>query len=1003
MSSMRSLFALAALSASFVMLAACGHGQASHLLPRGAGPSSGGVTGAHRKPRTINEAAYPNAVLADHPAAFYRLDDAGTTMSDAGPNSLTGTFGSAVAHGAGSLVPNTIDPAAGFAGGSWSATKIATVGQSSTLQPAAVSVEVWLSELSVNSGGFIDVVSYGTQSGQAYTLQLTPSNTLSWYQTTTSGSLYTAGSTVLTPGSAYHVVATYDGANAKIYVNGVLDGSAGGGASLSYAGIGTAGLSIGAGQGTTRNVFNGTLDDVSVFPAALSSTQVSAHYAAAQAAPDDPYALKVMADTPLAYYRLDDAGKTMYDATNNRINGTYGSAITKRVTGLVANTADTAAAFPGGAWNASSLATVPQTSALQPTSVSVEAWIKLSALNTSGDNIDFIAYGSQTGGRAYGLTLTAQNTVKLYIATGTGGAKKEALGATVLTAGNTYHVVGTYDGSSAQLYVNGNVDGSSSGGTAIWYGGIGTAGLSMGAAQNSSRAVLNGTIDEVAVYGTALTALQVSTHYTTPTWSNAQAGPPHIQTWAYLTSSWNFAVSMHYLLRHVDWVEAGWSDTALSNQFRAAGGRHASYYIDPGIVYYCNSPFGPTSQNTPGSCSLPSGPLGDPTLNSDESAWLHATQATTNSLPTCYASPAGARLHYWDSGVCGDPNNVYLWGEMPNRGSSHVRTAFASSVAAATSSSTVDALFLDDSSAHYDPSPSGGFIYQFGATPSEYDSLGSGADARFNSDVIGLACSAARPVFFNGPSWNSLDTVNGPTEKNDDSNFLRSPCSLGVSIEGAFVAGFRKSLNQHAQWNTFIPAANQALLAQGLGKIALMLNYTSCSYGGGCTFDPVGDRLYGLAGIWLVYDPRYSMAWNGVTQDNDPNMTDTDGNWDSMVAEYGIVPTQPVQTATGTNITTLQIPNGHSAGSSNPPGGAFRREFAQCYQDGASIGRCAVVLNAESPDYTSGGVISFPALSNSYSSSLVLNDKPGDAGGTATWTGSVPTTMQPMTAVILKQ
>jgi len=121
-----------------------------------------------------------------------------------------------------------------------------------------------------------------------------------------------------------------------------------------------------------------------------------------------------------------------------------------------------------------------------------------------------------------------------------------------------------------------------------------------------------------------------------------------------------------------------------------------------------------------------------------------------------------------------------------------------------------------------------------------------------------------------------------------------------------------------------------------------------------------------------------------------------------LVAEFNIVPTQPYQTATSNDITTLQIPDGHTAGSS-PAGGAFRREFAQCYQNGSSIGGCAVVINPESNNYTSGGVVTMPTLTHSYTSSLVLNDSPADSGGTATWTGSVPTSLQPMTAVILKQ
>jgi hypothetical protein len=987
------------MSASLVALASCGHrGGALHALPPGAGAANGGGTaGTARKPRTINEAAYPNAVLTDHPVAFYRLDDTGTTMADAGTNGLNGTYGSAVTHGAGSLVPNTIDPGTGFNGGAWSATKIATVAQSSTLQPTNVSIEAWVSEKTVNSAGFIDLLSYGSQTGQGYTLQLTTSNTLSLYLTTTGGSAYVAGTTVLTPGSAYHVVATYDGANAKIYINGTLEGTSTGGTAISYAGIGTYGLSIGAGQNTSRQVFNGTLDDVSVFNAALTSTQVSAHYAAGQVAPDDPYAQSIISDTPVAYYRLDDAGTTMYDATNNRINGKYGSAITKRVSSLVANTADTAATFPGGAWSANSIATVPQNTLLQPAAITIEAWIKEATAN-SGAYVDLVSYGPQSG-QGYSMQISPSNTITVFLKT-TGTPSSITLsGATVLTAGTVYHVAATYDGTYAKLYVNNYLDASVSTTGNIDYSGISTYGLALGATQSTTRTVFNGTMDEVAIYDHALLDTRIYAHYTTTSWTSNQAGPPHILTWAYLDDSRNFSVSMQYLLRHVDWVESA-GDGTLANTFRASGGRHAAQYVDPAIGYYCNSPFGPTSQNTPGSCALPSGPLGDPTLSSDDTAWLHGSTATTSSSPSCYAAPIGARLHYWDADTCGT-STQFLWGEPFYPGSSHVQTAFASFTTSLLTSNTRDAFFMDDSSPHYNTN---GLIYQFATTAKEYDTLGSSADSTFNRDVIALACKAARPVFFNGPSWDPLDATNGPIQKTDDSNFLKSPCTLGVAIEGGFVSGFRKSLNQHAEWNTFIPAADQALLAPSLGKSALVLNYIACSYGSsGCTYDPVGDRIYGLAGIWLVYDPRYTIAWNGVTQDNDPHMSDGDGNWDSMVAEYGIVPTQPYQTATGVDIKTLQITNGHSGGSGNPAGGAFRREFAQCYQDGASIGRCAVVLNAESPDYTSGGVVTMPTLSHTYSSSLVLNDLPADYGGTATWTGTVPTTLQPMTAVILKQ
>jgi hypothetical protein len=306
---------------------------------------------------------------------------------------------------------------------------------------------------------------------------------------------------------------------------------------------------------------------------------------------------------------------------------------------------------------------------------------------------------------------------------------------------------------------------------------------------------------------------------------------------------------------------------------------------------------------------------------------------------------------------------------------------------------------MDDSNPYYDPVND--YQFHFGTTSAEYDTLGTTA---YKNDMIAMACKAAKPTVFNGPSWDSLDTTNGPAQKAIVTAMLRSPCVYGAEVEQAFSAnGGRKNLNTQNERATFIPIADDILLTQSLQKFAVIDNYASCAYGSSCTFDPVGDRLYSLGGMWLIYDPRYTVAWNQVDAGNgDPFMVDLDGNWDGLVAEFTIVPTQPYQTATGTDITTLQRPDSHTAFGA-PAGGSFVREFAQCYQDGTSIGGCAVVLNPESSDYTSGGVVTMPTLAHSYSSSLVLNNQPADAGGSATWTGSVPTSLQPMTAVILKQ
>ena len=72
-----------------------------------------------------------------------------------------------------------------------------------------------------------------------------------------------------TLGKWYHVVATYDGTNQKIYVNGVLENTRG---SAGYRAPSITTKIARRGQGT--NFINGTLDDVRIYNRALSAAEV---------------------------------------------------------------------------------------------------------------------------------------------------------------------------------------------------------------------------------------------------------------------------------------------------------------------------------------------------------------------------------------------------------------------------------------------------------------------------------------------------------------------------------------------------------------------------------------------------------------------------------------------------------------------------------------------------------------------------------------------------------
>src|SRR2546426_625083 len=85
---------------------------------------------------------------------------------------------------------------------------------------------------------------------------------------------------VLPLGSWTHLVGTFDGSTVRLYVNGALFSSAPASGPLS----GGAGQSFIGRLGQGVFPFQGTLDEVAVFPSALSAERVRAHYQASSAA-----------------------------------------------------------------------------------------------------------------------------------------------------------------------------------------------------------------------------------------------------------------------------------------------------------------------------------------------------------------------------------------------------------------------------------------------------------------------------------------------------------------------------------------------------------------------------------------------------------------------------------------------------------------------------------------------------------------------------------------------
>ena len=261
------------------------------------------------------QADYSNTVMSLNPVAYWRLNEPTAPLVNYGLGTAT-NLGSALVAGNGTYyhsptlqMPGAVagDPAATLNGTS----QYAEVAYNGALNPAGtLTVEFWAKLDIAVTAAKSGVVSRSFVSGgrQAGYLFFTHNGNNKWQFRVYNGA---AGVTVtdvngpdIDPGVWYHVTGVYDGTQAHIYVNGAELSPAVTGA---YVANTNSPLRIGAGttEGPATLFFPGTLDEVAVFPTALSASTIAAHYAAASTnAPG--YAAQILASGPSGYWRLNE-------------------------------------------------------------------------------------------------------------------------------------------------------------------------------------------------------------------------------------------------------------------------------------------------------------------------------------------------------------------------------------------------------------------------------------------------------------------------------------------------------------------------------------------------------------------------------------------------------------------------------------------------------------------------------------------------------------------------
>lgn len=238
---------------------------------------------------------YASNILSAKPLGYYQLSDATSKLVDSSNHSVSGTYGSAVIRQTEAVTAGAAS-AAGFPGGSsYNSNGYAYTPRNAALQPATVSLEVWIKLDAPNATNHdIPVVVYGTVGrGVRYGLWihgLGAGKQCFLYQQHNLGAVPFAvhGTTDLLVGSIYHIVTTSDGQTVRTYVNGVPETATAYAGSIDYSATFSDGLQIGGANQIPAYAgasFPGTIGQVAVYSGALSASQVTSHFLAGQSIP----------------------------------------------------------------------------------------------------------------------------------------------------------------------------------------------------------------------------------------------------------------------------------------------------------------------------------------------------------------------------------------------------------------------------------------------------------------------------------------------------------------------------------------------------------------------------------------------------------------------------------------------------------------------------------------------------------------------------------------------
>jgi hypothetical protein len=555
--------------------------------------------------------AYSNRVIADGASYYWRLGESSGLTAVAAVGGANGTISGgvtlgqpgAIADGSTAMLFDGVDD------------KIVAAGAA---LPLVCTIEAWIK---IVDNAISRPIVCGTNESPRFSVE--PSLKLGLFDN--ANTVGPGGVRVLTTGRWYHVACVMTASAITLYVDGSVDVTV----AVTRTTAAPAGVQIGHDAlfgPDQRGFWLGSLDDVAIYPRALTAAEVAAHYAigrTTEVGAQGPYADKVISDGASNYWRLNEAsGTTARDSVGAK-DGTISGGVTLGQPSPLQD--GTSAMTFNGTGRVLTVANVAQ-----PLATTMEAWFK----TVPNGAFQAICSTRNPDGNAAAIFLGVRSTGNLCAYNGGSGANLD--GIRMVADGLWHHVTAVFaGGTTASLYVDGVLDNTGN------FSRTALTGLPVSIGSDAATFFFVGALDEVAIYPRALSASEVAAHYALSTVPE----PRDLNTglYTYLLGVFGLSAATSYAERvKADGATNHWrlGETAGTTAVDAIGGANGT--ISGGVTL--NQPSAMADGN--GAMLFPGTDTGKITtplsaVSNGAAAWTWELWARLDSLTP---SPSGFRM-----------------------------------------------------------------------------------------------------------------------------------------------------------------------------------------------------------------------------------------------------------------------------------------------------------------------------------------------------------------------